>query len=86
MCSSDLGFVERLERYCDQLVAAPLIPDAPGRVLIPGEPEAAAERRADERGIVIDREHHEALGRIGDRFGLPLPPWTVPAPVEEATR
>ena len=25
------GFTERLERYCDQLVAAPLIPDAPGR-------------------------------------------------------
>jgi LDH2 family malate/lactate/ureidoglycolate dehydrogenase len=76
----DSGFEARLERYCEQLVAAPLIPDAPGRVLIPGEPEAAAERRSAARGIVIDREHHEKLGVLADRFGVPLPDATTPAP------
>src|SRR5436190_6934597 len=39
------AFESRIERYFDQLTAAETIPDAPGRVLIPGEPEAAAERR-----------------------------------------
>ena len=73
------GFVARMERYCEQLTSAPLIPDAPGRVLIPGEPEAEAERIAARRGIVIDREHHEALGRIAERFGVPLPPAAAPA-------
>ncbi|MFN8620156.1 MAG: Ldh family oxidoreductase [Chloroflexota bacterium] len=76
----DDGFEARLESYCAQLIAAPLIPDAPGRVLIPGEPEAAAERRSAVRGIVIDREHHEALGAIGARFGVPLPEATTPLP------
>jgi LDH2 family malate/lactate/ureidoglycolate dehydrogenase len=76
----DSGFEARLERYCEQLVAAPLIPDAPGRVLIPGEPEAAAERRSAARGIVIDREHHEKLGVLADRFGVPLPDAKTPAP------
>jgi LDH2 family malate/lactate/ureidoglycolate dehydrogenase len=76
----DAGFEVRLEQYCEQLVAAPLIPDAPGRVLIPGEPEAAAERRSAARGIVIDREHHEKLGVLADRFGVPLPDAKTPAP------
>ncbi len=76
----DTRLEARLEAYCEQLVAAPLIPDAPGRVLIPGEPEAAAERRAAARGIVIDREHHEALGAIAARLGVPLPDATTPVP------
>jgi LDH2 family malate/lactate/ureidoglycolate dehydrogenase len=76
----DAGFEGRLEAYCEQLVAAPLIPDAPGRVLIPGEPEAAAEQRSAIRGIVIDREHHEKLQVLADRFGVPLPDATTPAP------
>jgi LDH2 family malate/lactate/ureidoglycolate dehydrogenase len=73
-------FEARLERYCEQLVAAPTIPDAPGRVLLPGEPEAAAEERAAARGVVVDREHHERLEAIAGRFGLPLPPATTPPP------
>lgn len=73
-------FERRLEQYLGQLVEAPLIPDAPGRVLIPGEPEAAAEQRAAARGVVIDREHHEALGALATRFGVPLPEASVPAP------
>ena len=52
-------------------------PDAPGRVLVPGEPEAAAERRADEVGVVIDAEHHAALAALAARFDLPLPEATA---------
>ena len=54
------------------------IPDAPGRVLVPGEPEAAAERRADTSGIIIDAEHHGALEALATRFGLPLPEASSP--------
>jgi LDH2 family malate/lactate/ureidoglycolate dehydrogenase len=44
---------------------------------VPGEPEAAAERRAEERGIVIDEGHALALRELADRFDLPLElgPW-----------
>ena len=48
-------------------------PRRPGRVLMPGEPEAEAERRADERGVVIDAEHHASLAALAERFGIPLP-------------
>lgn len=67
------AFERRLEGYLDQLVAAPTIPDSPGRVLIPGEPEAAAEERSDERGIVIDRVHAANLAALGERLGVPFP-------------
>jgi LDH2 family malate/lactate/ureidoglycolate dehydrogenase len=71
------AFEARLEHALDLLVAAPTIPDAPGRVLVPGEPEAAAERRADELGVVIDAEHHAALAVLAERFDVPLPE-TIP--------
>jgi len=74
------AFEGRLETYLGQLVDAPLIPDAPGRVLIPGEPETAAERRAAARGVVIDREHHDSLTVIAERFGVPLPAASMPEP------
>jgi LDH2 family malate/lactate/ureidoglycolate dehydrogenase len=66
-------FEGRLERYLDQLSAAETVPGAPGRVLTAGEPEAAAERRAAEHGIVIDVRHRDALVQLGNRFGSPFP-------------
>jgi LDH2 family malate/lactate/ureidoglycolate dehydrogenase len=66
-------FEKRLEGYLEQLVAAPTVPDARGRVLIPGEPEAEAERRASARGVMIDRVHAERLRELGERVGLPFP-------------
>ena len=66
------AFEARLEGYLEQLIAAPLAPGAPGRVLIHGEPEAAAERRADERGVVIDPVHARGLRDLGERLGVPL--------------
>ncbi|HEY3163786.1 MAG TPA: Ldh family oxidoreductase [Candidatus Limnocylindrales bacterium] len=65
-------FERRLEGYLEQLIAAPTVPDAPGRVLVPGEPEAAAERRADEHGIVIDAVHAANLRELGARLGVPF--------------
>ncbi len=67
------AFERRLEGYLDQLVAAPTIPDAPGRVLVPGEPEAEAERRSDERGVILDAVHVERLVELGVRYGTPFP-------------
>jgi L-2-hydroxycarboxylate dehydrogenase (NAD+) len=67
------AFESRIERYFDQLTAAETIPDASGRVLIPGEPEAAAERRADDRGVAIDARHHASLVELGERLGVPFP-------------
>ena len=66
------AFERRLEGYLDQLIAAPTVPGAPGRVLVAGEPEAEAERRADERGVVIDHTHASNLTALGERLGLPF--------------
>jgi L-2-hydroxycarboxylate dehydrogenase (NAD+) len=67
------AFEDRLEGYLEQLVAAPTVPDAPGRVLVPGEPEAEAERRSDERGVMLDAVHAERLVELGARYGIPFP-------------
>jgi L-2-hydroxycarboxylate dehydrogenase (NAD+) len=66
------AFEARLERYFDQLTAAETIPDAVGRVLIPGEPETEAERRAAEGGIRIDERHRASLAALGRRLGVPF--------------
>ena len=70
-------FEGRLEGYLDQLTGAETVSDAPGRVLVPGEPEAEAERRADDRGIVMDQRHHRSLVEIGERLGLAFPDETA---------
>ena len=67
------AFEGRLVGYLEQLVAAPTVPGAPGRVLVPGEPEAAAERRSDDRGIVLDAVHAERLVELGKRYDIPFP-------------
>jgi len=67
------AFEARLEHELDLLTAAPTGPDAPGRVLFAGEPEAEAEMRSAERGVVIDQKHHDSLVVLGERFGIPLP-------------
>lgn len=67
------AFERRLEGYLEQLVAAPTAAGAPGRVLVAGEPEAAAERRAAERGVVIDAAHARSLAGLGERLGVPFP-------------
>ena len=66
------AFERRLEGYLDQLVAAPTVPGAPGRVLIHGEPEAEAERRSDREGIRIDAVHAAGLVELGRRLGVPF--------------
>jgi L-2-hydroxycarboxylate dehydrogenase (NAD+) len=68
------AFSERLAGYLEELTHAELAPGAPGRVLVHGEPEAEAERRAAERGIVMDARHHESLVALGERLGVPFPP------------
>ncbi len=67
------AFEARLEHLLDQLTAAETVPDAPGRVLVPGEPEREAERRADARGVALDARHHEALLALAGRSSIPFP-------------
>ena len=67
------AFEARLEHELDLLIAAPTGPDAPGRVLFAGEPEAEAERRSTERGVVIDERHIESLLAIATRFERTVP-------------
>ena len=66
-------FESRLEAYLDELTAAETQPDAPGRVLVPGEPEAEAERRSDQRGVVLDQQHLRALEELSKRLGVATP-------------
>lgn len=67
------AFAARLERLVDQLTHAPLIPNAPGPVLYPGQPEAERSAFQRKRGIVIDREHHDSLVELGKRHGVGFP-------------
>jgi LDH2 family malate/lactate/ureidoglycolate dehydrogenase len=73
------AFEGRLERYLDALTAAPTIAGAPGRVIVPGEPEADAERRSDEHGVALDRAHHLSLVVLGERLAVPFPAHAEPA-------
>ena len=67
------AFVKRLEQLIDQLICAPLIPNAPGPVLYPGQPEAARAAKQQKDGIVIDREHYDSLQLLAGRFKIALP-------------
>lgn len=67
------AFGKRMEHEIELLVAARTAPNAPGRVLIPGEPESEAERRSEARGVILDREHLEGLAALAERYGVPLP-------------
>jgi LDH2 family malate/lactate/ureidoglycolate dehydrogenase len=70
------AFEKRMEHEIELLVGARTIPDAPGRVLIPGEPEADAERRAAEHGVGLDAGHLADLAGLAERYDLPLPETT----------
>jgi LDH2 family malate/lactate/ureidoglycolate dehydrogenase len=67
------AFEARLERLLELLTGAPLIPDAPGPVLYPGQPEAERAKKQARDGIVIDPEHHSSLVELGRRYGIAFP-------------
>lgn len=73
------AFEARMEHEMDLLTGARTAPDAPGRVLMPGEPEAEAEQRAEQRGVVIDQEHLASLVELADQFEVPFPETRIPA-------
>jgi LDH2 family malate/lactate/ureidoglycolate dehydrogenase len=75
------AFVSRLETLIDQLTAAPLIPNAPGQVLYPGQAEAERARRQQRDGIAIDREHHSSLLDLAARYRIPFPETRAIEPV-----
>ncbi|HEX7252263.1 MAG TPA: Ldh family oxidoreductase, partial [Thermoanaerobaculia bacterium] len=67
------GFRARLEKLLDQLTSAPTIPNAPGPVLYPGQPEAEQEAKSLRRGIVIDSRHQASLQKLALEYGIPFP-------------
>ena len=67
------GFEARLEKLLEQLTRAPTIPDAPGPVLYPGQPEAERTARQLRDGIVIDPEHHASLRKLALQYGVAFP-------------
>ena len=67
------SFEARLETLLTELTAAPLTPDAPGPVLFPGQPEAERAAYQAQRGIALDRQHHEALLALASTYRLPFP-------------
>ncbi len=69
----DDGFVARMEALCGELVAAPALSDAPGPVLIPGQPEAVMEDEQRRDGIRLEAGHLEALVQLGERLGVAFP-------------
>lgn len=74
------AFEARLEHEIDLLTAARTAADAPGRVLMPGEPEAQAEQRSAERGVALDPQHLTDLDELATRFGVPFPETNLLAP------
>ncbi|HEY6929864.1 MAG TPA: Ldh family oxidoreductase [Thermoanaerobaculia bacterium] len=67
------GFTARLEKLLDQLTSAPTIPNAPGPVLYPGQPEAEQEAKSLRRGIVIDAQHYASLQALAAQYGISFP-------------
>jgi len=68
------SFESRLESLLAELTAAPLIPNAPGPVLYPGQPEAERAAYQEARGIALDRATHATLLGLANDYGVPLPP------------
>lgn len=69
------AFGERLGDYLDGLTEAPTAPDAPGRVLVPGEPEVAAEALSGVEGVAADARHVADLRALAARFEIAPPPF-----------
>jgi LDH2 family malate/lactate/ureidoglycolate dehydrogenase len=77
----DDEFEARMEALCEELVTAPLAPDAPGPVLIPGQPETEMEAEQLRTGVRLEAGHHDALVRLGERLDVPFPGPAGPAPI-----
>jgi L-2-hydroxycarboxylate dehydrogenase (NAD+) len=67
------GFEARLEQLVGELTSAPLIPNAPGPVLFPGQPEAERAAYQERYGIALDRLHHACLLRLAEEHGVSFP-------------
>ena len=69
----DSEFEARLESPLDDLTTAPLIPDAPGPVLYPGQPEAERAAFQEQHGVALDSAVHESLSALAREHGVPFP-------------
>ena len=67
------SFTARLEKLIDQLTSAPLAADATGPVLYAGQIEAERAAHQSKHGIVLERDHHDALVELGSRLGVAFP-------------
>jgi LDH2 family malate/lactate/ureidoglycolate dehydrogenase len=66
-------FETRLENLLEDLTSAPVIPNAPGPVLYPGQPEAERAAFQQIHGIAMDSQAHASLLALADEHGIPFP-------------
>jgi len=69
----DDGFESRLEALLEDITGAPPIPNAPGPVLYPGQPEAERAAYQEANGIALDRAVFENLSALADEHGVVFP-------------
>ena len=67
------GFEKRLENLVEALTDAPSIPNAPGPVLYPGQPEAERAAYQEIHGITLDRQTHASLLGQAAEHKVPFP-------------
>eukprot|EP00040_Diaphanoeca_grandis_P030500 m.180316 g.180316 ORF g.180316 m.180316 type:complete len:452 (+) comp32017_c0_seq1:265-1620(+) len=66
-------FQQRLKKYLDQMRALPVLPTAPGPVLVPGDPERAFAESSKQSGIEINIKIATSVRNIATRLNVELP-------------
>ena len=67
------GYPSRLQRLADQMHELPRADDAPGPVLVPGDPERTATENQLKAGVDIHENVAAALVKLGETLEVPLP-------------
>mmetsp|Transcript_19385 Transcript_19385/g.50377 ORF Transcript_19385/g.50377 Transcript_19385/m.50377 type:complete len:390 (-) Transcript_19385:534-1703(-) len=67
------GYEERLEELCGDLRSLPRADDAPGPVLIPGDPERTATEESKRVGVPLHPNIAATLVALGEKLDVPRP-------------
>jgi LDH2 family malate/lactate/ureidoglycolate dehydrogenase len=67
------GFEQRMHHYCEEMRGLPTARGAPGPVQVPGDPEAAAYKKAQAHGVTLNQQIAGSVKALGQRLKVPLP-------------